>query len=407
MSLQNRLIGRSSQIIDQDTIKFDFDLFLQRILLFDTHILDSIRLKEIPYLINYFGYEGLMELLNSDVLKIQASANTIAQIGQSFIRTHQGKNVLPLGSFSFSTLQSADEKEYISSCLKITDDIESISTKQKIKLKHAVIDNLTHLPEKFGSISIEQMKSEVHRKDLVMRHINKVLFQMFQITNISDDVSIRIHQINEDDFLVESNLESLYHLSKEDSHKIIERALLGIGALNMKIEEMSFHNALSGFMGNEISLFEDKLNFIEEHHSPKKQETQIRRIFEIKDFPKFTTSHDYAKVDVHKLLEIQKSSECKAFREWLKTIDFKDEQEIRNELNNYRNKIASLANSKVGKTIRWLVGEIISPLEEMSGYKGMGMAYSALDSFVIDKLISQKGHIAFINDLYPSIFEKK
>lgn len=97
MDIQNRLIARSSELIDQDSIRFDFDVFLQRLLLFDTYILDSIRLKEIPYLMDCFGYEGLIKLFDSNIFNIQASANTIGQIGQTFVRHNQGREILPLG----------------------------------------------------------------------------------------------------------------------------------------------------------------------------------------------------------------------------------------------------------------------------------------------------------------------
>lgn len=396
MDIQNRLIARSSELIDQDSIRFDFDVFLQRLLLFDTYILDSIRLKEIPYLVDCFGYEGLIRLFDSNIFNIQASANTIGQIGQTFVRRDQGKKILPLGSFSFTTVKSADIKQYISTCLKITDEIQNITTKQKIKLKHSIVDNLTHLPDNFGNKSIEQMKLEILRKEKVKNHLAKALMKMYGFENTLEQLDIAIYQLNEDDFLVESNIESKFGLNKENMHKVIETSLLSIGNLNQKIEEMEFHNALSGFMGNEIPLFEDKLAFLERDSSPQKTERQMQRILEIKDFPKIDT---IGSIDVEKLLEIRQSNECKLFRMWLKQTDSLNDDEINDEINNYREKMASLVNSTSGKTIRWGIGVGMDLLPFG------GSAYGALDTFLIDKLLPQKGHIVFINDLYPSIFK--
>ncbi|MDD5051710.1 MAG: hypothetical protein PHO27_03125 [Sulfuricurvum sp.] len=396
MDIQNRLIARSAELIDQNSIRFDFDVFLQRLLLFETYILDSIRLKEIPYLIDCFGYEGLIKLLDANIFKIQATANSIGQIGQTFLRHNQGREILPLGSFSFSSIKSADDKKYVSDCLKITDEIPKISTKQKIKLKHSIIDNLTRLPNDFGNKSIEQMKSEILRKEIVKKHLSRALMKIYGFENISKQLDVTVHQLSEDDFLVESNIESKFGLNKENTHKVIETSLLSIGTLNQKIEEMKFHNALSGFMGNEIPLFEDKLAFLERDLSPQKTECQMQRILEIKDFPKIDT---IGSIDVEKLLEIRQSNECKLFRMWLKQTDSLNDDEISDEINNYREKMASLVNSTSGKTIRWGIGVGMDLLPFG------GSVYGALDTFLIDKLLPQKGHIVFINDLYPSIFK--
>lgn len=76
-----------------------------------------------------------------------------------------------------------------------------------------------------------------------------------------------------------------------------------------------------------------------------------------------------------------------------------NEEEIKHEINNYQGKIASFVNSTSGKTVRWVLGAAMDLLPYG------GVAYGALDTFLIDKLLPKKGHIVFINDLYPSIFK--
>ena len=52
------------------TVALDIEGLIRRLLLFDTYILYSVRLKEIPELVRHFGYEGTIALLTSGALEI-------------------------------------------------------------------------------------------------------------------------------------------------------------------------------------------------------------------------------------------------------------------------------------------------------------------------------------------------
>ena len=53
-------------------------------------------------------------------------------------------------------------------------------------------------------------------------------------------------------------------LNADEEHTIIERALLANGGLNSRIENMSTHNALSGFIDVDLSLFLGRFDFLKE-----------------------------------------------------------------------------------------------------------------------------------------------
>lgn len=72
----------------KDGTKFEIEFlageFLERLILFDKFILDSIRLQEIPHLIKVFGYSRVLELLNSGFLLIHSETfGTFGSTGQS------------------------------------------------------------------------------------------------------------------------------------------------------------------------------------------------------------------------------------------------------------------------------------------------------------------------------------
>lgn len=56
-----------------------------------------------------------------------------------------------------------------------------------------------------------------------------------------------IHQLDDTDFAIETNLEELLGLRHPDQHTIVERALLAVAGLEQRIEEIMTHTALPGF----------------------------------------------------------------------------------------------------------------------------------------------------------------
>lgn len=93
MNLQKRLIGPCGEFLSQDDdVRVDLNSFLQRLILFDTYILYSTRLKEIPHLVDAFGYKGMLELLKSGVLRIHCDGVITGQIGQNALIRRSKKN---------------------------------------------------------------------------------------------------------------------------------------------------------------------------------------------------------------------------------------------------------------------------------------------------------------------------
>jgi hypothetical protein len=52
-------------------VKLDVGGFVRRLLMFDTYILYSVRLKEVPELVNHFGFQGTMDLFASGALELR------------------------------------------------------------------------------------------------------------------------------------------------------------------------------------------------------------------------------------------------------------------------------------------------------------------------------------------------
>ena len=64
MYSRNRFLASAAEVKteDREQIKFFAGEFVERLILFEEHILESIRLKEIPHLVRLFGYSPVLEL---------------------------------------------------------------------------------------------------------------------------------------------------------------------------------------------------------------------------------------------------------------------------------------------------------------------------------------------------------
>ena len=146
MDIQKRLLGPCATFIPNvEDVKVDIDALIWRLFLFDTYIFVSIRLKEIPHLINTFGYKGVISLLSSGALKIYCDATMPASTGQnSVIKSRREKGILPFGSYSISMIRPHDRDEYINDCL---DDslniIQGLALKELDNLRENVVSAIT------------------------------------------------------------------------------------------------------------------------------------------------------------------------------------------------------------------------------------------------------------------------
>jgi len=403
MDIQKRLIGPCSTFLPKtDDVKVDFNALVRRLILFDTYILHSTRLKEIKYLIDAFGYDGIMELLKSGSLKIYCHAISMGQFRQeSEINIRNLRDTKIFGPYSFRIIREfkAKRKNNISLHFqKEIDTIDSVSLKKRIKLKHAILDVLENVPENAGVETSNNFKQDLISNSPAIKKALMVRLKKFCRTKIeNDDFFVKIHQIKEDDFEAESNLGNILNLGDKIIFDVIQRSILAISSVSQRIEEMKTYNALSGFKEQELPVFQEKLNFLEKSISAKYKENRFQRIIRIKCFP--CISIEDTKINIQKLLKIRESKEVKEFREWLPYIDKYSDLEISEKMENLKSKLAEYFNSNSSQIIRFLSYNVIGFISPP-----IGIILGALDIFLLKKILPKSGPLTFINKLYPSIF---
>jgi hypothetical protein len=101
-------------------------------LLFDTYVLYSVRLKEIPELVRRFGYEGTLALLGSGALGIRCEC---AQFMEGQLSTPP----YPPLTFQFHIIEAHDRNQYLIDNLSEVNRTPGLSSGQLMTLRTAVM----------------------------------------------------------------------------------------------------------------------------------------------------------------------------------------------------------------------------------------------------------------------------
>jgi hypothetical protein len=105
---------------------------------------------------------------------------------------------------------------------------------------------------------------------------------------------------------------------------------------------------------------------------------------------------------MEEFLKIRDSKECKDFRNWLKQAQFCDEQEIYLQVRSLRARLGALLHGTTGKIIRFALTNLAGVTNLV-----MGCGVSALDTFVLDKVLPLSGPALYLDKMYGSLFDAR
>lgn len=377
---------------------------IEYLLLFDTLIIGSNQLQEIPALTKLFGYEGLRDLFKIGSLSVVFDHfSTIGQVGQlSFYRGNKG--ILSPNCFSFAVVELPKREAHIHSYFKEIEKIEGLFWKERVKLKGMVSDNLLDYPLSADFEVLNQFKQELKRNDPIFKKsLLKAVHIKKEVNLIYDQIEISVEQINEDDFSVATNLENLLKINTVEVHQLVENALFGIIGSGRTLSKMKTFNSLTGFRDDEVIFFESKLDFLLNQYMLKERLSSLRRVIEISGLPNLKESISDDKIDIDRLLKVRQSNECKEFRSWLWSIESETDEEIKEHVNDFREKIGEFYRSPLGRTIRWITG-VGTGLIPTAGF-AISASLGAIDTFLLEQLLPNNGALVFLNQKIPSIYQ--
>jgi len=400
MTIRNRLIAPclAKRATDPNDVVLDPDAFVRRVLLFDTYIMQSVHMREFPALVALFGASGVRTLLQAGVLRVQCDAISVTQLGQANFAGRPDFTPLPLGSFALNMVRVQDQREYVSRALgNASEGVGPL--KEAIRFKRAIADALDQPPEGFGQAGLRGVASDLQNQALLNAAVVRGAREAFGVEAPAAEITAKATAMGGTNFAIESNLGELLSLDDKQVHQALERAAMAIGDLNVRLEQMQVHNALSGTLSEDVDFFRHKLGIAASAIDPQPAQAQFGRVLELRGFPSIDTSQ---RIDAEKLLKARDTDECRLFREWLQRTDALSDSDVKAHVAGVAARLQSFAQSGTGKTIRFVantaIGVVASP--------AVGLAASAIDAFLVDKVLSASGPALFVNNVYPSIFDR-
>jgi hypothetical protein len=397
--IAKRLIGSSAICSPKGEVTdVDVNGLVRRLLLFDRYVLISVRLQEFPHLVKYLGYEGLRDLLFARLIEVRCECLQVTNVAQSGLF---GDRVLPAFTYRFNWIDAHDKQKYIEDGLKGIEAVPGLRNRQIRVLKEAIHDSIRPLPPDARSQLWPAFVAELHNAPLLRTSVQMVLRK--RLGRDLPPFSLSLHRESDELFRVDTNLPRIAGLEVEQAHRIVEAGLMGVAGLSQAIGEMKAYSALSGFRDDDLPLFRKKLEFLAGVASSETSEARFQRVIEIADLPE--TPFGSERVNVDRLLKIRDTGDVREFRDWLAGCGGSGDEEIRERVSGLRAKVGLKAASGTGKAVRFLVTNALGFIPHHGPI--IGLAAGLADSFLLDRIIPRSGIAAFVNELYPSIFETR
>jgi len=374
-------------------VSVDLAAFLQRLLVFDTYILQSVWLQDLILLQHSFGASGLSQLLESGALKFLCPTFTFGQTGQArpAFRSEHPAPPLPLFNYEFSILQVVGAEAKIEQTLAALD----------AGLRSQLIRGRVTIPADYHKTLFGAFYRDLN-SDLLNSAVRMELRRrgIIPVSHL-----LQIQRKGEDEFFVENDLSRAYQMPNAEAHRFIESAMLAVGRIDDLIASMSAYSALTGMDEKDKALLDAKLQIaacLIVHSSCQSEFSRVRAVKGL-PVPRFGTDV----VDVKKLLKVRDSDECRGFKDWLSGAEALSDKELRERVAGFGRRIRQAMHSTVGKAVRFVVSNgldiglgLVSPTVGIPA----GVAVSAADSFLLERLLPKDTVISFLSECYPSLF---
>jgi hypothetical protein len=393
MTVKQSIFGEVGAQAGSQAPGVDLGILLGRLLFFDTVIVKSAGLREVPHLVRAFGKTGFRQLYDSGILKFSSEfTSIITDIARNGVRE------LPLGQFSFGVAQLQDREAILRRGLRELQGIPGVKNAERSSMEETLIDGLLRPASDHGAQIQAQIELDLRNNTPALKAA--VVEQLRSKFGDSDrKLEVRVEEIRERIFRIVTNLPDGFGMSEREAHDLLQPSIAAVANLNQRIADMAAYSAITGFKDSEAPLLFGKLAGIIAPLNPEPIEEQFARVITIANVPDFVTG---SRVDVDHLLRARESAECREFREWLSNLDGISDAQVADMVSGVRNEIASMIRSGPGKALRLALTTAVGLIPPIGLVAGP--VAGVFDSFVVEKMFPTSGAFAFLTHTYPSLF---
>lgn len=395
MNIRQSVFGEIVTRSGQQIVGIDQGTLLRRLLLFDSVVIRSASLREIPLLIRAFGKSGFLQLFDSGILKVSWEA--------MFLITGTARNGVPSVPpchFTFGIGELAEREKHLRKYLAPLQGIPGLGNSERQAMEECIINGLVRPPSDYGAQFQAQVESDLRSNSPALRvAIERKLAE--EVGQTPTAPKVRVEETEPKVFRVVTDIGDVYGFSEAKTHEILQSSVGALANLNQRIADMAAYSSITGFADSDASILFGKFAGIISPQNPEPIEKQFARVVTLADLPDLTPGR---RVDVDKLLRARESTECLEFRTWLSKLEGISDKDITDLVNGLRNRVGFMAQSGPGKVLRFAVTAALG-LIPVAGLVA-GPVAGAVDSFLVDKIFPSSGVVAFLTQTYPSLFER-
>jgi hypothetical protein len=380
---------------------------VRRLLLFDRVTLETSGFREVPAMVEVFGFDGVMALLDSGALRFKrhgASIGEWATTGMLGPPENRVRLTSEFYAFGYISLPDFEQKKHNSEAFGEFTPRLGLNGKQGKKLRRAIGDRIISEPPIRG-----ELLTTVRRGDLSLlrESIALVAADQFGTSIAADDLKLEVEHVPDSGlkhgdalFRAETNVGELAKVDAETERAIVQQGFFGVQGVDHRLSIMDSLEGVGGFRAREQHLFNLRFEAVLPLLDFAAQEESLTRVIEVAGLPDLSQGH--FSVDVERLLEIRASGPAVALRNWLPTTNAMPDNEVAAMFNDLSEQVASMYQSKAGKAMRFIVSAGLDFLPQGGTIASLG--FGALDSFVLENL-AQPGPVSFLSDAYSAIYK--
>ncbi len=400
MHNDSRIVGASAKRIitpANDTIEIDWERFLFNIVFSDHYVLDSMRLREIPFLVRKFGYLGVKSLFQSNDFSFQCETYNVGLFNLN-TRHYLYKIV---------AIDVIDRDEHLRGCLEekgFNDELDGFITKHhKIELIESIKEKLLPYPVQplvpISEAIVENFNDVTLLKKIIARRVFFALGKVVRWYNLE----VKVFKEKEETYYLNNNLSKLIKIDETTAHKIIGDSISAFCYQHILAFKMNHNKAFGCYREGEESILLDCLPSLTNRINTDNQLHSFHKVLRIEGLPALSSIEG---LGISKLLDLKRSPEYLDFRKWLNVVSDLSDEEIKKELNHK----ASILQAKISGPIVKTISKILffslracgnfNPIQECSIDAAMESA-----PWLAKRIFSTKGHAVFLHRDYRSVFE--
>lgn len=372
---------------------FDANAFVQRMLLFEEVVIGGP--GHLDGLMNLFGVGGLIEVLESGAVHFLSSVH---MIGWEDYRRHglgHGQG-LPLMSWFVELMYVVSPpplERFEREARKVLAQ-RGIADDDQERIVIALLDRVETIrwPK---DAAITGLRADIAaRPQLVLEGVLDGVEKKLNRPVPRESVRFAVRESGKAVFAAETNLAEVLGVNRAEAHELIGPALAAYVGSHMQFDLLSGISAVGELRDVDAQFLERRSDLFAQLVTDQRP-AQFLRALEIREVPGLSPGD---RLDSHQLLKLREHPDTMAFRDWLRHAGQLDDAVVRELLGGWRAKLAMLATGPGGRVVRWLASTGLGVVT-MPG----GIALSAADSFLVDKLIAPPGPAAFVDRHYRQL----